>query len=291
MKLNPPTAAQEKALFALLAAEPGHGTAASKAREELTRRNLGLVWKTVNGFWLQPGSAVDRDDLFQAGVLGLLRAIEKFDPSRGFRFSTYAGWWIRQAVGRHLDDCATTVRVPANVRQDAEKVRKAGEALGAEGDGFDAEGLARVAGLSATRAQSVSHARRVGLGRPLASLEESANPGKSGEGLPLAELVGDGGSLAEEALNAVQGAEDAARLQEAFRVLPEDLALVVRLRFGLAGEEEHTLREIGERFGVCAEVARRRMVKALDLLRLALDGRYAATEELVVAAADPRKAA
>lgn len=277
MKRKPPTAAREKALFAVLAEDPGLGTAkARRAREELTRRNLGLVWKTANAFWLRPGSAVDRDDLFQAGVVGLLRAIEGFDPSRGFRFSTYAGWWIRQAVGRHLDDTATTVRVPANVRQDAEKVRRAGEALGAEGHGFDAENLRREAGLSASRLGSVDHARRVGLDRSLASLDEAVNPVGSGEDRPLGELVGDGGSEAEGVAAAIQGAEDAGRLREALRVLPEDLALVVRLRFGLAGEEEHKLSEIGERLGVCAEGARRREAKALALLRDALVARDAA---------------
>ncbi len=290
---RPPTQAELRRLFSVLAADPDLTTRkARRARDELVELNAGLVWRVVHAFWLDRGSAVSREDLFQVGNVGLLRAIEKFDLSRGNRFSTYATWWIKQAMGRYLDDTATTVRVPVNVRQDAEKMRKAAASLRGPGIEPKAEEVRHEAVLSEGRAAAVGAARSVALARPPASLDEPrAFGGPEGQDRPLVESLEDGEAAAEEALAALEEAEDAGRLREAFRVLPDDLALVVRLRFGLDGEEEHSLREIGERIGTCQEVARRRVLSALDLLRQALDGRYAPLEGPDAAASSPPRVA
>lgn len=98
------------------------------ARNTVIERNMGLIYRTAQKIKFNP-SALEREDLHQVGVLGLIRAIEKFDASRGYQFSTYATWWIRQAMQRHIEKAGSLIARPTHVHHNLMKVKKTSEQL------------------------------------------------------------------------------------------------------------------------------------------------------------------
>jgi RNA polymerase primary sigma factor len=196
-------------------------------------------------------------DLVQEGVLGLMRAVEKYEPCRGIKFSTYAVWWIWQQISRAADCQGAMIRTPVHWNQ---LRRKLGRAAGPVER--DSEVLAEVHGLSANRLAVMS---------------------QSFQCLSLAAPVGDeddrtlGDMLATDATDDPEGAmleaDLGARLVGAVGELPEREAQILRLRFGLSGARACTLEEIGQRFGVSRERIRQLEARALKRMREICDQR------------------
>jgi RNA polymerase primary sigma factor len=213
------------------------------AKERMINSNLRLVVSQARRY---QGHGLPMEDLVQEGMLGLIRAVEKFDWRRGFKFSTYGTLWIRQAIQRGLQNHGRTIRVPVHVAQRQVKVRKIeSELSGRLSREPTDEEIAAVAELTV---DEVAELRE--LSRGLASLDQP---------------IGDDGDTAFGDLLASEHPEPAQQIADADRDrrvndiverLPEGERHVIRLRFGLAGEEPLSLRQTGTELGIPLERAR-----------------------------------
>jgi RNA polymerase primary sigma factor len=195
-------------------------------------------------------------DLVQEGMLGLIRAVEKFDWRRGFKFSTYGTLWIRQAIQRGLQNHGRTIRVPVHVAQRQVKVRKIESELSTKlsREPTDEE-IAAAAELSV---DDVIEMRE--LNRSLTSLDQPV--GEDGE-TALGELLA---SDRPEPVEEIAEAQREQQVNEVIERLPEDERNVIRLRFGLSGQEPLTLRQAGSQLGIPLERARRLEERGLSRL-------------------------
>jgi RNA polymerase sigma factor (sigma-70 family) len=200
------------------------------------------------------------EDLVQEGMLGLIRAVEKFDWRKGFKFSTYGTLWIRQAIQRGLQNHGRTIRVPVHVAQRQVKVRKIESELNTRlGREPTDEEIAEAAELSV---DEVAELRE--LSRGLASLDQPV--GEDGE-TALGDLLA---SERPEPIEEVAQVQREQQVGSAVQGLPEDERNVIRLRFGLAGVEPLSLRQTGSELGISMEQARR--LEESGLRRLASGG-------------------
>ncbi|MDP8950852.1 MAG: RNA polymerase sigma factor RpoD/SigA [Actinomycetota bacterium] len=234
-----------------------------EARARLIESNLRLVISVAKKY---RGRGVPFEDLIQEGNAGLIRAVERFDPALGNRFSTYATWWIRQAVTRAVADHARAVRLPSHVVDALFRLRRAENALSIElGREATEEELAE---RLETKPQEVRRLREVS--QPIASISARVGRGDAGEGAEMGELLPDedaSGDYARVELGPWEGT-----LREAVKSLPEREARVLEMRHGLDGSRTRTLREVSEALGISQERARQVEIKALRTIRT---GRYA----------------
>ena len=211
---------------------------AEAARDRFIRANLRLVVSIARRYPLPP--AMELLDLIQEGNLGLEHAVEKFDWRRGFKFSTYATFWIRQSIGRALDQKASLIRLPSDR---SASLRAALRHSGGDSDGLDDE--------------------NAWLQRISTPTSLDKNIGDEGDST-LVDLIGDDAPSPED--HALENDR-----KEMIRGLLDRLdpraQLAVARRFGLIDGESHSYREVGEELGVTAEAARRLVKRAVDELR------------------------
>ena len=224
------------------------------AKDRLINSNLRLVIKFARRY---QGHGLALGDLVQEAMLGLIRAAEKFDWRRGYKFSTYATWWIRQAVARALADKARTIRMPVHIVERLQKMNRAERTLWTQlGREPSLEEIAEEANLPIAQAHEVKAAARAStsLDQPVGDTEDAV----------FGDFVAGDGPLPEEQVEISLRSQ---ALKEALAALSERERQVVVLRYGLADAEPKTLEEIGRRLGLTRE--RVRQIELDSLKRLA----------------------
>ncbi len=226
-----------------------------KAREQMIKANLRLVVKIAHDY---EGLGLPLLDLISEGNIGLMKAVERFDPSKGGKLSTYGAWWIKQSIKRALANQSKTIRLPVHLVDKISKMRRLSlrmqEVLGREPND---EELAEEMGMSAARVAQLRTAaiRPASLDAPIGD-DESNN---------FAEIVQD-----ENASTPFEELKDKTitrMLREMVKTLDSRESTILRYRFGLDGGSEKTLEEVGQKFGVTRERVRQIQNIALNKLR------------------------
>ncbi|AKU13477.1 RNA polymerase factor sigma-38 subunit [Azoarcus sp. CIB] len=240
-----------------------------QARQTMIERNLRLV-VNIAKHYLNRG--IPLLDLVEEGNLGLMHALEKFDPERGFRFSTYATWWIRQNIERAIMNQSRTIRLPVHVVKELNQVLRAQRSLEAAGNGeFTLEQVATLLDKSVDEVRAI-----LSLSEHTASLDAP---------LDIDPTLSIGESLADDQATSpdlsIQDAEVEALIREWIGMLNEKQRLVIRHRYGLDECEVMTLEELAARLSLTRERVRQIQLEALSQLRRTVKRRGISRDELL----------
>ena len=250
---------------ALLSADDEHelaiaiGNGDNQARDRMVRANLRLVVNIARGY---TGKGLGLQDLIEEGNLGLLRAVEGFDPAVGTRFSTYASYWIKQSIKRALINTAKTIRIPAYMVELLSKWRRASTRLTEElGRTPTPEEVGRVLGLPKKKLPIIKKAIRI---YNLTPQTDQADAGWS-----LGEMIMDERVRSPE--EELVEHDNVTQVLRQLDLMDQRESTVLRMRFGLGDNEPRTLKEIGEKLGLTRERVRQIETEALGKLAESID--------------------
>jgi RNA polymerase primary sigma factor len=236
-----------------LATRIGQGD--TRARDRMVRANLRLVVNIARGY---SGKGLGLQDLIEEGNLGLLRAVEGFDPAMGTRFSTYASYWIKQSIKRALINSGKTIRIPAYMVELLSKWRRANIRLTEElGRTPTPEEVARVLGLPKKKLPIIKKAIKIYNATPQTDQTEA--------GWTLGDMVMDEKQIAPD--DALVESDSLRHVMTMLETMDPREATVLRMRFGLDNNEPRTLKEIGEQLGLTRERVRQIETEALNRMQ------------------------
>jgi len=230
-----------------------HADQAAKMR--LIEANMRLVVSIAKGYL---SSGIPLEDLIQEGAIGLMTAAERFDPERGYRFSTYATQWIRQAIGRAVDNKAKSIRLPAHVSESMRKVEKARiELRRVLGEEPTTEQVAQSAGISMKKMNNLLHTtlEPISLDMPVGDEENTS----------LGNLLFD--KTSPDPQDALIDTEIRTEIERILDCLDEREQMIMRSRFGFEDDSRHVLQQIGENLGISRERVRQLEAQAIRKLR------------------------